>query len=284
LRYAGHLFAQETTLQPRAEWELSTEAWLFVRLAAGDASWVDDRSSLLLRANEVFVVPPNRRGTLRASRLTVVTVVYFRFQPELLAGFLTVQERSQVERAADARGPSRIYGATHELAQEFKSLCEARSDLGHPVNRARLLQLALATLLQSRPAAPRPDGLFLPSSKRAEILLRKVSEAELLEHSAQDLATRCGCSVRHMNKLLRDMLGVSLRAKQREIRLNKAQQLLAETNLQVAQVARACGFGEQTSFSVEFKRRFGVTPTEWREAERVAMGNGHANGGPPPAS
>jgi AraC-like DNA-binding protein len=272
-------------LQPRAEWELSTEAWLFVWLATGDASWLDDRSSLLLQADEVLVVPPKRRGTLRASRLTVVTIVYFRFQPELLGGFLTVQERSQVERAADARGPSRIYGAAHELSREFKALYESKSDPTHPVNRARLLQLALTALLQSRPPAPRAEGLFLPASKRAEILLRKVSEAELLEHSAQDLAMRCGCSVRHMNKLLRELLGVSLRTKQREIRLNKAQQLLAETHLQVAQVARACGFGEQTSFSVEFKRRFGVTPTEWRERSgEEPMRNGHANGGPPAAS
>jgi AraC-like DNA-binding protein len=211
--------------------------------------------------------------------LSVLTTVYFQFRPELLGGFLTVHERTRAERAGGRRGLSRVFGARHEVAQEFKAICGPGSDLNGPITRSRLLQLAVTVLLEPSAAAPARDAVFLPASKRAEVLLRKVSEAELLDYSAEDLATRCGCSLRHMNKLLRDMFGVSLRAKQREIRLIKAKQLLAETTRRVADVARECGFGEQTSFSMEFKRRFGVTPTAWREqCGADTMRNGHGEG------
>jgi len=280
VKYPGHLFLEEMILQPRGEWDVKNDVWLFVRVVSGEASWIDDRSSFLLKPGEVLLVAPTRRGTLRASQLSVLTTVYFQFRPELLGGFLTVHERARAERAAGARGLSRVFGARDEVAQEFKAICGLASDLNGPITRSRVLQLALTVLVESSAAPPARDAAFLPASKRAEVLLRKVSEAELLDYSADDLAARCGCSVRHMNKLLRDIFGVSLRAKQREIRLIKAQQLLAETNMRVGEVARACGFGEQTLFSMEFKRRFGVTPTAWRETSGVeAMRNGHSGGG-----
>jgi AraC-like DNA-binding protein len=111
--------------------------------------------------------------------------------------------------------------------------------------------------------------------------MRKLTEVELLECSAEDLAVRCGCSVRHVNKLLRGLLGMSLRAKQREIKLLKARQLLTETEVSVEEVARASGFRAQASFSMEFKSRFGMTPTEWRaQRGEGVVKNGHAEDRP----
>ena len=275
MKYPGHLFLEELVLQPQGEWDIRNDVWLFLRVVAGEASWIDDRSSFLLKPGEVLLVAPTRRGTLRASQLSILTTVYFQFRPELLGGFLTVRERARAERAAGGRRLSRVFGVGHEVAQEFKAICGLASDLNGPITRSRLLQLALTVLLESNaPPAPR-DAVFLPASKRAEVLLHKLSETELLDYSAEDLATRCGCSVRHMNKLLRDIFGVSLRAKQREIRLIQTQQLLAETTMSVAEIARAAGFGEQDSFSLEFKRRFGVTPTGWR-AQSESMKNGNS--------
>jgi len=283
VKYPGHLFLEELILQPQGEWDIRNDVWLFLRVVAGEASWIDDRSSFLLKPGEVLLVAPTRRGTLRASQLSILTTVYFQFRPELLGGFLTVRERARAERAAGGRGLSRVFGADHEAAHEFKAICGLGLDLNGPITRSRLLQLALTVLLESSaPPAPR-NAVFLPASKRAEMLLHKLSEAELLDYSVEDLATRCGCSVRHMNKLLRDIFGVSLRAKQRELRLIKAQQILAETNMSVAEVARAAGFGEQNSFSLEFKRRFGLTPTVWRE-QSWALKNGHSEDGSQVAS
>ena len=195
----------------------------------------------------------------------------------MLTGFLTTAERLRVERAIGSRRLARLFHADEGIALEFKAICDLTTDWTLPMTRSRLLQLAVAVLLQPASHAHAAiERLFLPASKRVEMLLRRLSEAELLDHTAADLAARCGCSARHLNKLFRGLFGVSVRAKQSELRLMKARQLLAESDLRVAQVANASGFREQGGFSMAFKKRFGVTPTEWRRHSRTgANHNGH---------
>ena len=49
-------------------------------------------------------------------------------------------------------------------------------------------------------------------------------------------------------------------------RIARARQLLRETNLPVAEVAAAAGFSSQSHLSSWFRRRVGVTPAAWRNA------------------
>jgi len=194
VKYPGHLFLQELILQPRGEWDIRSEVWLFLRVVSGEASWIDDRSSFLLKTGEMLLVPPTRHGTLRASQLSALTTVYFLFRPDLLGGFLTVQERLRAGRAAGARALSRVFGVNQEPAQEFKAISGLSSDLNGPITRSRLLHLALTVLLQSSPATSVRDTAFLPASKRAEVLLRKVSEAELLDFARRILRRAAGAA------------------------------------------------------------------------------------------
>jgi len=131
--------------------------------------------------------------------------------------------------------------------------------------------MAAGVLVRSGPNAIKDNGASLPASKRVELLLRQLPEAELLNHSAEDLAAHCGCSVRHLGKLFRSLFGISLRGKQQELRLFKARQLLAETDTRIIDVASGVGFREQAVFSAAFKKRFGVTPSEWRHSPVLAV-------------
>ena len=51
-------------------------------------------------------------------------------------------------------------------------------------------------------------------------------------------------------------------------RLEKAQELLAETNLSLAQIALKSGFSDQSHFSRRFRILLGVTPTSFRRSKR----------------
>ncbi len=50
----------------------------------------------------------------------------------------------------------------------------------------------------------------------------------------------------------------------RELRMNKAMELLKETNLSLGRVADETGYGSDMSFSLAFKREYGITPGEYR--------------------
>ena len=48
------------------------------------------------------------------------------------------------------------------------------------------------------------------------------------------------------------------------IQMGRAASLLSDRNLTIGEVARECGFEEQSAFSHSFKRAFGCAPTEYR--------------------
>jgi len=73
------------------------------------------------------------------------------------------------------------------------------------------------------------------------------------------------CSPRHFSRLFRAEFGVPLRKRQTELRLQRARQLLADANAKILKVAYESGYRHLGQFNAMFKKRFGVTPSEWRQ-------------------
>lgn len=268
----GHLFLEETTLQPSAEWALDFSGWLFVRVESGEGCWIDKTSPYLLDRGDLVVAPPGGLRSVRASRVAATTIQYFHFCPELLGGFLSIAERLRAQRGVEGfLSKAKLFPASDPVAREFSDACDQERDRASVGLRCRLLRLAVNVLVQPEPPLATGETVFLPASKRVQLFLRHLSEAELTDFTAEELAARCGCSVRHFYKLFRTFFGISLRAKRTELRLLKARQLLAETGMRVIDVAARTGFREQGLFSTAFKKRFGLTPTEWRRNGAAAV-------------
>jgi hypothetical protein len=67
-----------------------------------------------------------------------------------------------------------------------------------------------------------------------------------------------------LNRLFHQYFGFSLAALRMEMRLLKAMALLRDPDAKVINVAEKCGFNHLGLFNTCFKRRFGVTPGQWR--------------------
>jgi AraC-like DNA-binding protein len=67
-----------------------------------------------------------------------------------------------------------------------------------------------------------------------------------------------------LDQRFRAVLGLSPIRYLTEWRMHVAADLLASTDLTVAQVARRAGYDSQEAFSRAFKRRMGSAPTTWR--------------------
>lgn len=76
----------------------------------------------------------------------------------------------------------------------------------------------------------------------------------------QDVAARVGLSPRQLERLFDRYLGTSPKKYRMEIRLNRARELLRQTDMSVIEVALACGFASPSHFSKCFRARFGATP------------------------
>jgi len=99
---------------------------------------------------------------------------------------------------------------------------------------------------------------------RFEQVIERIPDSDLMTYPSDKLAEMCGCSARHFRRLFRKHFKTSIRAKQTELRLEKARQMLVETDEKVLSVAAECGYRHLGFFNAMFKKKFGLTPSEWR--------------------
>jgi AraC-like DNA-binding protein len=80
--------------------------------------------------------------------------------------------------------------------------------------------------------------------------------------------TICFTSAGNLSRLFRQQYGVSFQGYLQKVRLEKAADLLGTTHLPVTWIARRVGYLDVSRFGQHFKRRFGFTPSHWREQPR----------------
>jgi AraC-like DNA-binding protein len=179
-------------------------------------------------------------------------------------GFLTPSERHGLDSLAESSNGARFFPADTQAAirlGELSGWTGAGSSLQLRCQLIQVISLAFSKELNSN--RPVDTGALFAGSRIGQLMAR-LTEAELLEASAPVLAKRCGCSVRHFNRLFLQTFGESFRNKQTELRLSQAQRLLSETDLPVKEVARCAGFKHLGIFYARFKRLFAMTPVECR--------------------
>jgi transcriptional regulator GlxA family with amidase domain len=77
---------------------------------------------------------------------------------------------------------------------------------------------------------------------------------------AEELAGAAGVSVRQMERLFRRYLATSPKRHYQMLRLNRAKDLLVQSNLSITEIAMATGFAAVSHFSKCFRAQFGVSP------------------------
>lgn len=80
-----------------------------------------------------------------------------------------------------------------------------------------------------------------------------------------DLAQRCGFSVNHYINLFQRLTGLTPKQYLIQIRLEKAQELLLRTDMNIRQVSRFIGFADPLYFSRLFKTHYGLSPKLWQK-------------------
>ena len=157
---------------------------------------------------------------------------------------------------------------TAAISEKFRAISEHVDDSGFFL-RWHLLDLfaqAFGEELTKNPdAEPPPDA-------RARLLkmLNQLPASDLLMLDFGELVRQMGCTPRHLSRVFREVVGMSFREKQAQVRLRRAQELLATTQPKVVEVALESGYQSLSLFNLMFKRRFGVSPALWRERVRAA--------------
>ena len=84
-----------------------------------------------------------------------------------------------------------------------------------------------------------------------------------------ELAEYFSISETSLKNYFRGVYGQNISVYLREMRMNKAGELLASTRLSVAEIAAQVGYLNQSKFASVFKKHFGVSPLEYRRTRHL---------------
>ncbi|WP_308622134.1 helix-turn-helix domain-containing protein [Massilia sp. Se16.2.3] len=105
-------------------------------------------------------------------------------------------------------------------------------------------------------------GTLQPKLTEAVTLMEANIEEPL---STDEIAQLAGVSRRQLERLFKQYLGTLPSRYYLELRLQRARQLLLDTNHSIVQVGLMCGFSSGSHFSTAFGALFGNTPREERQ-------------------
>jgi transcriptional regulator GlxA family with amidase domain len=97
-----------------------------------------------------------------------------------------------------------------------------------------------------------------------EILAKESSRPIRIEEVARRVAT----SPRQLQRVFADVGGLGFRSYLGRLRMSKAADLLATTDMPVKVVATRVGYRDGSQFSKAFKRAYGLSPSQWRATPR----------------
>jgi AraC-like DNA-binding protein/quercetin dioxygenase-like cupin family protein len=83
-----------------------------------------------------------------------------------------------------------------------------------------------------------------------------------------DVASAAGVTASYLARAFKRETGTTMGDHLRGLRASRAAQLLASTDLPLAEIATSCAFADQSHFSRVFKQQFGFTPGAYRSLVR----------------
>ena len=98
----------------------------------------------------------------------------------------------------------------------------------------------------------------------AEIIADEYADELVLE----DIARRVASSRRQLQRAFAEVGHTSFRTYLADYRMDRAAELLDQTDLAIREVAGSVGYRQPAQFAKAFRRRYGCSPSEYRIAQR----------------
>jgi AraC-like DNA-binding protein len=259
------LVINELILPPGGEWSPQLPGWLVIHVTSGVGYWLHPRLNWELKPGAIVLLSEQIQGCVRASQVGELRLHFFRTEPEKLTGLVSLADQALMQSAAgDEKLSLRLLPPNTQFSDKVRDLSSEKARNTLPA-RVKLLHLFLevfgGTFQQPHADAA---GVF-DARERLRQILKQTTVAELLELSFAELVSKTRCSPRHVSRLFTELVGVSFREKQAELRLARACDLLATTDSKVVEVAQESGYQSTSLFSAMFKQRLGISPAKWRE-------------------
>lgn len=268
------------------KWAHRLGGWTFLLVRDGTASIASAALSRPMKAGDTLVVAGATAATLEPIRSVAFfayrppsapaadagfSCSYFRFFPDRLNEILNRSERRLLKTVERQLGGVMHHPAGSEFARRFQAIAKLQRVPVNLAHRSQLLQLVSSWLTESTVASniaeceeDIEDPLDMGAETRVAGVLRHMPRELILGLSIDEVAQRCGCSRRHLNRIAKKHLGYSFVQFRLEARLERATELLRDSNSKIIDVAMESGFNHLSTFSARFRAKYSTSPRRWR--------------------
>ena len=227
-----------------------------IYLIEGSMSFLVDGITKILSAGDIIIYPPDtaqKYKSISESGASYIWVHFTGFAAEdmILSSGLTAG------KIYSAWPNQSVYSMIMKMGDELR-IKRTGSE-----TRANGLFLELLSFLARELKSDRKSG-----NRYSRILpaLRDMEKNAGARRSNEEYAKMCGLTPYYFIHLFKEVTGESPVKYISELNMRKAEYLLEDTNMGVADIARLTGFESPSYFTKRFKERFGKTPSEFRES------------------
>jgi two-component system, response regulator YesN len=214
----------------------------------------EERLCLALRTGAASRVPELARSCMEALGKAARSPQRVRHET------LSLFSRARDELSRVGISPSLI---STKLARDYYSFVESLDSLDSVVDAlVRLAEIAGAVLEDA--SMHEPEWKILDFK---ELIAKHYADRSL---SIGKVAARLSISESYLSKLIRRKMGTSFVDYLSDFRIERAEELLASSDMRSYEVAEAVGYSDPRYFASLFRKRAGMTPSKYRES----MGKG----------
>jgi AraC-like DNA-binding protein len=180
----------------------------------------------------------------------------------LWTGPMAAGRKGVLAVSVPAKSAERTTAEVRRLATELRSRC---------INRVLLMSRLLAilgTLLQGTAIHQSTRTVAQPDV--VDTVLRNLTSAPERPWTMDELAELVSLNPAYLSRLFRQHLGLPPIGYLARLRVERASVLLSQTDLSVAQVARAVGWPDSNYFARRFRALSGLSPTAYRKRRSAA--------------
>ena len=235
-------------------------------------TYIFDDRTIILKEIEILFVPPDMLHKIAGTK-SGIRFIYL-FNVDFLKGFFDYSEFQKLIKEPLLITPDThpdIYSLIFEKFMEINDLYFFYSTTVKEISIFGKLMDVFGMLMKKDYS----DSLaVIQNDKQREVYIKFKTLAEWLAmHSSENIsmdeaATHVGYSKFHFARLFKEYTGMTFNDYQTTLKLKEVERQLADTDLQISDIAMSCGFNNLTSLSRCFKKQYGCSPSQFRNRIR----------------
>ena len=231
-------------------------------------TYIFDDRTIILKEKEILFVPPDMLHKISGTK-SGIRFIYL-FNVDFLQGLFDYDEFQKLIKEPLLITPDthpEVYSLIFERFMEINDLYFFYSTTVKEISIFSKLMDVFGMLMKKDYS----DSLVvIQNDKQREVYIKFKSLVEWLAmHSSENVsmdeaANHVGYSKFHFARLFKEYTGMTFNDYETTLKLKEVERQLADTDLQISDIAMSCGFNNLTSLSRCFKKQYGCSPSQFR--------------------